>query len=781
MNMKCISAFVVITTLLSPEHIQAVPVHKTQTIFRSLMHRIGSDIESAQGPFIQKRGIITPHEYTNLYTIFKPKYAHLSPLTGVALYQNFASIYQFGSTKSAFTRLLNNPNIGFFHYVDDVLHPTRNKTIPASSWDPEFLGALAADIHLNNIHDSLWQKEFIQQCKISHIKAFGEKEQVKTWRINLVAQTLAESSKELTDTQDRVALYPRYYLTAVPAAMLMRKAKTKHNEIVSYIRSLDKQMQFRGAESPLRESAYADLERCNMFTDVDFRQALTMSKTALGLTDEAYFEKRFAAEADALSTGSLIPQKVIMHSYGYHDASSAPDCSEAALRDLCNLILAGSDSNFDLSYLPSTIHPHKTLKAFYDRYKSYSSINEYEVGQAWMNLISGHKEIQYCSSVNRKRTKEYELYSCLDNFLRVLNILFGTTAKTYPEFGQQISSPKRGINAELISKNKVRCTITYDTTDFTAHVCVEPGIHAKLETQDRESKDGIFFDATTDNFVKILKKSKSAQEIFETELLIALYRIKPWFMQNFSVKTVAQASHLAFARSGTFYSFSHRLVQNNPLEKQIAMLNTILTYTEDAPDETPTGQIILREAVKLKDLELVKYLLQLGISPNIPGIWADIPLTYAIRNGHKEMCRLLIEHGADVNAQCGPPLKIAIEKKDLSICRLLIEHGADVNGRDGLKNTRLIQAVENKDLAVCTLLIEHGADIDIRNCSGNTALLTAVMTQDAEICKLLIKNGADMHIKNSTNRTPLESAQYFKFTKIYQLLSEYKPNKTPVS
>ena len=53
----------------------------------------------------------------------------------------------------------------------------------------------------------------------------------------------------------------------------------------------------------------------------------------------------------------------------------------------------------------------------------------------------------------------------------------------------------------------------------------------------------------------------------------------------------------------------------------------------------------------------------------------------------------------------------AAKNGDLATCRILIEHGTDVNAKNNDEWTPLHFAARNGYLKMCELLIEHDADI----------------------------------------------------------------------
>ena len=57
---------------------------------------------------------------------------------------------------------------------------------------------------------------------------------------------------------------------------------------------------------------------------------------------------------------------------------------------------------------------------------------------------------------------------------------------------------------------------------------------------------------------------------------------------------------------------------------------------------------------------------------------------------------------------------IAISKGDIEICKLLIDKGADINLQDDSKKTALHISVQMESIDIVKLLIQAGADLDIR-------------------------------------------------------------------
>jgi len=183
----------------------------------------------------------------------------------------------------------------------------------------------------------------------------------------------------------------------------------------------------------------------------------------------------------------------------------------------------------------------------------------------------------------------------------------------------------------------------------------------------------------------------------------------------------------------------------------------------------------LFEAVKKADVEKVKSLIAQGA--DIDARWRDVynenegenissrnrkwrnestPLCHAVNVGTIEVVKLLVEAGADVNAEGWPPLCRAVDENNTAIAEYLIDHGANVNvypveGWGPLQETVHI----SNSIEMVKLLIARGADI---NSKVYPVLNSAINQERKDLCEFLIERGADVNAKDKWGHTPLHYA-----------------------
>ena len=140
------------------------------------------------------------------------------------------------------------------------------------------------------------------------------------------------------------------------------------------------------------------------------------------------------------------------------------------------------------------------------------------------------------------------------------------------------------------------------------------------------------------------------------------------------------------------------------------------------------------EAAALGEVDRIGALL--GRDPDLAHAVADAvsndgfgPLGLASFFGHARAVQVLLEHGARVDAASSNemhvmPLHSAAAARSVPIARLLLEHGAPVNARQGRGDsgfTPLMEAAFNGQVDMVEVLLDHGADPRLRDEEGRTA------------------------------------------------------------
>jgi ankyrin repeat protein len=120
-------------------------------------------------------------------------------------------------------------------------------------------------------------------------------------------------------------------------------------------------------------------------------------------------------------------------------------------------------------------------------------------------------------------------------------------------------------------------------------------------------------------------------------------------------------------------------------------------------------------------------------------------LMSAAHFGHIDICRLLIDKGAQLEAKGSggrTPLHWAAEQGRVEIVRLLCDRGADVEAHTIKGSRPLHSAAYNGHISIVIELIEErNAEINARSDDGLTALTFAVVMDKPDIAAYLIAHG----------------------------------------
>ena len=152
--------------------------------------------------------------------------------------------------------------------------------------------------------------------------------------------------------------------------------------------------------------------------------------------------------------------------------------------------------------------------------------------------------------------------------------------------------------------------------------------------------------------------------------------------------------------------------------------------------------------------QIARILYDNGADSTVMGYAESTPLHSAAFYGHLKMVQVLLGIKADINARNvkgWTPLYQLSENPGYSdslqspanVARVLLEHGADVNACSDNRCTPLHIAVRRKRVELVRVLLEHGASVDAKDGRGETPFQVA---SDPDIIKLLSEHGAkEMH------------------------------------
>ena len=234
----------------------------------------------------------------------------------------------------------------------------------------------------------------------------------------------------------------------------------------------------------------------------------------------------------------------------------------------------------------------------------------------------------------------------------------------------------------------------------------------------------------------------------ERTLLHCAARYAQLEIARFLVEQGAEVySHPHNSYPPVFIANQYKVFPDRPNGK--ALVDFFLTEIPDKAEGTLGTGATIHIAARLGFDEVVHKHLQLDpLSVHQRGWLGDTPLHWACHNGHVEIVRMLLDAGADIEADeinCygGKPLHWASEH-EAEVVQLLLERGANVNSLNKLQKSDfcgitplLMNACQPDDCAEATqLLLEAGARTDVRF-QGQTALELASAKGNERISAVL--------------------------------------------
>jgi len=160
---------------------------------------------------------------------------------------------------------------------------------------------------------------------------------------------------------------------------------------------------------------------------------------------------------------------------------------------------------------------------------------------------------------------------------------------------------------------------------------------------------------------------------------------------------------------------------------------------------------------------VVEALLAGGADPNTPFDRGNTELHLAAQEGQPKLAKLLLKHGAHVNAQndekVTPLHSLAalgrIQDSHIEVAKLLLASGADLKAQDKEGRTPLHVAVGGGSPRLAELLLASGSDPNARGKNGETPLHVACWSRAYRLAELLLARGADAKARDDRGATAL--------------------------
>lgn len=151
------------------------------------------------------------------------------------------------------------------------------------------------------------------------------------------------------------------------------------------------------------------------------------------------------------------------------------------------------------------------------------------------------------------------------------------------------------------------------------------------------------------------------------------------------------------------------------------------------------------------------------------------PLVFASYRGHVDAVKELLDAGADPTSQGGNPIHYAGQRGHKEICRLLVEHGAIdklIRSKDP-DVLRLFRATYSYDAElVGQILAERPQLVNHKDKHGRTPLHEACTSGDRQTVKVLLQHGADSSVVDKYGQTPLDRANAHRQRSVSKLLEQ---------
>lgn len=188
-----------------------------------------------------------------------------------------------------------------------------------------------------------------------------------------------------------------------------------------------------------------------------------------------------------------------------------------------------------------------------------------------------------------------------------------------------------------------------------------------------------------------------------------------------------------------------------------------------------SGETALHYAAAGGHTNTAKLLLESKADIDKVSQFSGTPLTVAVEEQQLNMVQFLLDSGANANVVDKKlkqtPLHVAASLGFIESAKLLIKHGANINAKDGVGQTPFMEAAFSSP-EIAFMLIDNSVDLKAAQEDGTTCLMWAVISKTPKLVSEVLKHRININALNDEGKSALDLAIRDKLPEIEALLRE---------
>lgn len=173
--------------------------------------------------------------------------------------------------------------------------------------------------------------------------------------------------------------------------------------------------------------------------------------------------------------------------------------------------------------------------------------------------------------------------------------------------------------------------------------------------------------------------------------------------------------------------------------------------------------------------KIVRLLLERGADINANSGFHGNALQVASAGGHQDLVYFFLDNGAEVNKMCGysgSALQAASHTGYQDLVEFLLDKGADINAQGGRYGNALQAASYNGHQNLAEILLDRGTNVNAQTGYFGNALQAASSEGHQDLVRLLLHKKADVNAQGGEYGNALRAASLRGYQDIVQLLLE---------